>query len=58
MSDPFSYSPPPLPTVPCPRADPGGESGGGEVPVDPGGGGAREVPGGAKGYLVEQRGQG
>ena len=31
--------------------------GGGEVPVDPRGGGASEVPGGAKGYLVEQRGQ-
>ena len=27
----------------------------GEVPADPGGGGAREVHGGAKGCLVEQR---
>ena len=29
VSDLFSSSPPPFPTVPCPRADPGGESGGG-----------------------------
>ena len=51
-------TPPALPLlqVSYPRADPGGESGGGgEVPADPGGGGAREVPGGAKGYLVDQR---
>ena len=39
-------SPPPL-SVPCPRADPGSEVGG--EPVDPGGGGAGEAPGGAKG---------
>ena len=54
MSDPFSY-PPPSPYS-LPELTQGVRAGEGEVPVDPGGGRAREVPGGAKGYLVEQRG--
>ena len=57
MSDPFSYSPPPFLQSPVPELTQGVRAGEGEVPVDPVGGGAREVPGGAKGYLVEQRGQ-
>ena len=55
MSDLFSYPPPPSILSPASELTQGGRAGEGEVPVDPGGRGAREVPGGAKGYLVERR---
>ena len=49
VSDLFSSSPPPFLQSPVPELTQGVRVGEGEVPVDSGGGGAREVPGGAKG---------
>ena len=53
----LSPIPPPFLQSPVPELTQGVRAGEGEVPVDPVGGGTSEVTGGAKGYLVEQRGQ-